>query len=83
MLGFPAEWDCVANAFGHRVVEVGFGCMGVCIWPKCVFILPWPVSGLGGRFSFGRPEPVCYSVCVCLCVCVCLAEWHLYCVCKG
>ena len=30
----------------------------------CVFILSWPVGGLGGRFSFGRPE------CLCACVCV-------------
>lgn len=68
-LGFPTEWDCALNAFGHRVAEVGFGYarVCVCVWPKCAFILPWPVSGLGCRSSFGYPEPVkLYRVFMCV-----------------
>jgi len=58
-LGFPAEWDWAANAFGYRVVVVGFGKLHVCTWRKCIFILSWPV-----RFSFDSPEPLLMCLCV-------------------
>lgn len=54
-LQFPAER--AVNAFGHRVVGVGFGCVSAPTY-VCMFVLPWSASGLGGGFSSGRPAPV-------------------------
>ena len=59
ILGFPAEWDCAENAFGQRVVEVGFGCMCV---GRSMSYPPMACKWTWRRISFGCAESVCVYV---------------------
>lgn len=58
MLQFPAER--AVNAFGHRVVEVGFGC--VCV-PACVYVCPPLVCKWTWRWIQLWPPRACVMLC--------------------